>query len=237
MKFPIILTGLISVSAVIFGQNIDQIIEQVYQTNKKQEEIYQSLYPYSYHQDIIFQKLDDDGEIEEQSRRAFNVRAISAYEHNRTLVKALNYEDGVWHDVTAEERDKQKEGEGKKFSLKEMVGPENRDKYLFTMSGSEEVNGTPVYHITVDVREPDEEKFKGDLWVHKEAFIVVKAVLKPSDLPTAVDTMTMEFVLDNNSGYWLPAHVKLDAEISFLFFFSGRIKSDITFSDYEFSSP
>ncbi len=234
VKFSVIILSCVS---IVQGQNIGDIVERVYQANEQQEKIFQTLYPYSYHQKILFQKFDSDGDIDEQSRREYLVQAISENTHKRELIEAWNFEDGEWQEVTEEEKENDLKGESKKFSLNEMVGPETRDDYLFKLQGNEQLNGYPVYRISVQVKEPDDEKFAGELWVRSDDFIVVKATLNPSELPAAVDTMTMEFEMANISGYWLPAHVRLDAEISFLFFFSGRIKSDIVFYDYVFSSP
>jgi hypothetical protein len=218
----------------LHSQDAAALVEQIYQANEVYEKTIARLYPYSYRQDILFQKLDDDSAVEEQSRRIYQVRAVSEGEWTRDLLNAMDYKDGIWQDVTAEDKENQNEGESKKFSLREMVGPAYRDAYIFSIAGVEDYNRVPVYHIKVGVKEPDEDRFNGDLWVHREDYIVVKAILHPSDLPAAVDSMTMEFDMSKQSGHWLPEHVKLYAEVSFLFFFSGRIRSVITFSDYKF---
>jgi len=228
---------LLSFLSIVRGQNIGDIVERIYQANEQQEKILQSLYPYSYHQEILFQKFDADDDIDEQSRRKYLVRAVSENTHNRELIEAWNFEDGEWQDVTEEEKESGLKGEIKKFSLNEMVGPETRNDYLFKLHGNEQLNEYPVFRISVQVKEPDDEKFAGELWARRDDFIVIKARLNPSELPAAVDAMAMEFEMANTSGYWLPAHARLEAEISFLFFFSGRVKSDIDFYNYDFSSP
>lgn len=216
------------------SQDTAALVDLISQANEEHEQTIAGLYPYSYHQDILFQKLDDDTTVEEQSKRTYMVNAVSEKERTRNLLHAMDFKDGVWQDVTAEAKEDQKEGESKKFSLREMVGPGYRDAYLFSLAGEEDYYGLRVYHLKVRVNEPAEDKFKGDLWVHRDEYIVVRAILQPSDLPAAVDSMTMEFDMSKQSGYWLPEHVKFYAEVSFLFFFSGRIRSDITFSDYTF---
>ncbi len=223
-------------TAGVYGQRIDQIIGNVYDAEITKQENLRHLYPYSFSQEILFQKLDDDGAVEEQSRRTYHVRALSEDKQHRQLMEALEYEDGEWKDITAEASADHDEGESREFSLLEMVGPDGRKDYTFRLAGRDLVNGYPAYHVIAQVKEPDEDRFEGDLWVHRDEYVVIKAVLRPSDLPVAVDAMTMAFELSKISGNWLPVKIKLDAEVSFLFFFSGRIKSDITFQDYKFSS-
>jgi hypothetical protein len=226
--------SLLTISA--YGQHIDEIIENVCTAEVRQQENLRQIYPYSFSQEILFQKLDDDGAVEEQSRRTYKVRALSEKEQRRELMKALEYEDGEWIDITAQASADHEGGEGKEFSLMEIVGPDSRKAYSFELAGEDLVNGYPAYHVIAQVKEPDEDRFEGDLWVHRDEYVVIKAVLRPSDLPVAVDTMTMAFELSKISGNWLPVKINLDAEVSFLFFFSGRIKSDITFHDYKFPS-
>ena len=233
---PLILAGYLLLNAGIApAQETDALVEQIYQTLIDQEKLYQSLYPYTYKQEVHFQKLDDDGEAEEASRREYLVRVLSEDDHRRSLIRALDFEDGDWTDVTADKRNEPQEGDRKKFSLLEMVGPENRHDYTFSSNGHGDFNGQPVYYIHAQVKDPQEDKFNGDLWVHEKEFIVVKAVLEPSALPSAVDSMQMEFELLKTSGCWLPARVILNAKISFLIIFSGRIRSDIRFYDYQFT--
>ena len=83
--------------------------------------------------------------------------------------------------------------------------------------------------------EEDEEKFNGDLWIQVAEFNVIKAGLVPSELPTGLKSMGMDFEMAKFGQVWLPVRIDLKAEISFLFIFSGKIESTITFEDYKFN--
>jgi hypothetical protein len=48
--------------------------------------------------------------------------------------------------------------------------------------------------------------------------------------------MKMDIEMDQINDHWLPKRIQMNAEISFLFIFSGKIKSDILFYDYTFDA-
>ncbi len=219
----------------VYGQNVDEIVEKIYQQTLVYEEHLDSLKDYTYMQKIHFIKMDGDGEIEEQSKREYLVKVFSRDQRKRELISALDYDDLNWVDVTTNEKNKEpKESEGAKFSLTEIVSPEARGEYTFSISGNEEINGHMAIHLTVEPIEEDEEKFSGDLWFERESYDLVQARLKPSDNPTGVESMVMDFSMEKYNDVWLPQKITFEAEVSFLIIFKGKIFSEIRFEDYRF---
>jgi hypothetical protein len=227
--------GLIIITfSVSIAQDVDELIEKIYQANQIQDADIDSLTNYKFKQKINFVKLDGDDEVDEQSMREYEVLVESDKERKRKLLSAKNYEDGEWREVTEEEGKKKNKSEGQEFSLNEIVGPEYREKYQFNIIGKETVNNYPAIHITVECLEEDDTMFGGDLWIHQDEYAVVKASLIPAEFPTGIEYMKMDLEMDQINGHWLPKQIHMDAEISFLFIFSGKIKSDILFYDYVF---
>lgn len=222
-------------SPVVQGQNIDELIEKIYQQTVIHEAKLDSLQDYSFVQKIHFTKMDGDDEVEEQSIREFLVRVKSQDNRHRELISALDLEDEQWVDVTEKENNKrEKESKSVKFSLTEMVSPEMRKNYEFDLLKDDFIDGVQTIHMIVKPFEEDEDRFAGDLWFEKESYHLVQAKLVPSEFPTAVEDMLMEFSIGKFGDIWLPEKVKFEAEISFLFIFKGKILSDILFEDYRF---
>ena len=234
MNISTIIGVIIITLSVSVAQDVDELIEKIYQANQIQDADIDSLTNYKFKQKINFVKLDGDDEIEEQSMREYEVLVKSDKDRKRNLLSAKNYEDGEWREVTEEQEKKKRKSEGQEFSLNEIVGPEYRNKYEFDIIGNETIYNYPVIHIKVDCLEEDDTLFGGDLWIHQEEYAVVKASLIPAEFPTGIEYMKMDLEMDQINGHWLPKQIHMDAEISFLFIFSGKIKSDILFYDYVF---
>jgi len=219
------------------AQDIDEIIENIYLRTIEQEAQLDSLGDYSHRQKVHFTKLDGDGDVDEQSKREFRVKIRSHAQRYRELLAAYDFEDGQWIDVLTEEKNKKMKAQtrSQKFSLTEIVGPEERKKYKFDLTGERYIKGHDTIQIYAEPIEEDEEKFKGDLWFVKEDYSLIKAKLVPSEFPTGVDDMMMEFHMDKYGQVWLPSKIYFEAEISFLFIFKGRIMSEILFEDYQFN--
>ncbi len=219
------------------AQNVDRIIDNIYNTVLSQESLLDSLGGYSYVQTINFKKLDGNGEIEEQSQRDFIVKVRSPNQRHRELIAASDYEDGSWNDVTGREKNKKykPESQSHKFSLTEMVSPEQRPFYHFKLIGTEKTDKFDTVHLYIEPIEEDDEKFAGDLWFERNGYALVRAELIPSDNPIGVDSMIMRFEMRPYDGIWLPQKIIFDARISFLFFFKGAIYSEILFNDYHFN--
>ena len=228
LKLLVFFVFIISVHA----QDVDKLIEKIYQQNVKYDSLMAELGNYSYKQKVEFTKFDGDGDIDEKSYREFEVLVQAPDIHERELIVARDFEDGEWIDVTEERRKRQEKSESKQFSLDEMVGPDERKKYDFTYMGREIINDIDTEHVKAQYLEEDEDKFNGDLWFDAAEYNIVKARLIPSDFPTGVEFMMMDFEMQKINGYWLPVSIHLDAEISFLFIFSGKIQSRITNFDY-----
>ena len=217
-------------------QTLDEIIENIYQQTIIDEARLDSLGDYSYIQEIHFTKLDGDGEIEEQSRREFLVSVRSQEIRHRKLMVALDFEDEEWVDVTEKEKNKKRRAEStsEKFSLTEIVSPEMRDNYNFQLVGNEIIDGYDSIYLKVQPLEEDEEKFAGDLWFEKNTYALIQAKLVPSELPTGVQDMIMEFSMRKFGELWLPVKIIFEAEVSFLIIFKGKVLSEILFEDYLF---
>jgi len=238
LKLNILLIMLIMVvsAPVQRGQNTDEIVEQIYQHTLIHEAQLDDLQNYSFVQKILFTKLDGDGEIEEQSRREFIVRVHSQEVRHRELIAAFDLEEGQWVDITEKEKSAgQAENKSVAFSLTEMVSPEMRKFYEFERIGDDVVDSVKTLHLKAIPLEEDEDKFTGDLWFEKDTYALVKAVLIPSEFPTAIDDMVMEFTMSKICDIWLPVTINFKAEVSFLFLFKGKIISDIVFEDYRFN--
>jgi hypothetical protein len=214
---------------------VDEVVEKTYQQTLIHEGQLDSLKDYSYVQKIHFIKMDGDGEIEAQSKREFLVKVRSREQHERELIAAYDYEDDVWVNVTEKEKNKeQNEGKSVKFSLTEMVSPEARNNYRFTPVGDEFINGFQTLHLSVKPIEVDEDKFAGELWLVKDTYSLIKARLRPSENPTGIEKMLMNFTMSKINDIWLPVKITFEAEVSFLIIFKGKIFSEITFEDYRF---
>ncbi len=231
----LILSMLINVP-LVHSQSLDEIIENIYQQTITDEARLDSLGDYSYIQKIHFTKFDGDGEIEEQSRREFLVSVRSQEIRHRKLMVALDFEDEEWVDVTEKEINKKKRAEStsEKFSLTEIVSPEMRDNYNFKLIGNEIIDGYDSIHLKVQPLEEDEDKFAGDLWFERNTYALIQAKLVPSELPTGVQDMIMEFSMRKFGELWLPVKIIFEAEISFLIIFKGKILSEILFEDHLF---
>ncbi len=149
---------------------------------------------------------------------------------------ALDLEDEGWVDVTEKEKNKKRRAEStsEKFSLTEIVSPEMRGNYIFKPVGNEIIDGYDSIHLKVKPREEDEEKFAGDLWFEKNTYTLNQAKLVPSELPTGVQDMIMEFSMRKFGEVWLPVKIIFEAEISFLIIFKGKVLSEILFEDHLF---
>jgi len=220
---------------VVQGQNIDEIVENIYQQTLLHEAQLDSLQDYSFVQKIHFTKMDGDGEVEEQSIREFLIRVHSQENRHRELISALDFEDEQWIDVTEKEKNKrEEESKSVKFSLTEMVSPDMRKNYEFNRMSDAIIDSIQTIHLKVNPIEEDEDKFAGDLWFGKETYNLVRAELVPSEFPTAIENMRMEFSMGKFGEIWLPDKVRFEAEVSFLIIFKGKILSDILFEDYRF---
>jgi hypothetical protein len=219
-----------------FAQDINEILDKVYQQNLQQDELKKELGNYKYKQSIHFVKLDGDGEIDEQSKHEYYIYVKSDSLRKRELLFALEYEDGEWTDITEKEKSssKEKKSVSKSFSLSEMVSPENRLLYNFEVQNEEYIDTLNIIHLIVTPLEEDEDKFQGQLWFETKNYNLVKAELVPSEMPTFVNQMFMFFDMQKLDSLWFPKKVQFEADVSFLFFFRGKIHSEITFSDFEF---
>ena len=218
------------------AQEIGEIVENIYQRTLQQESQLDSLGDYSHVQKVHFTKLDGDGEVDEQSKREFVVKVHNRDQRHRELVAAYDFKDDHWIDVIEEEKSKKMKAQthSQKFSLTEMVGPEERKNYKFRLADENTINGYGTIKIFVEPLEEDEDRFKGELWLNKTDYSLIKARLIPSEFPTGVEDMMMEFFMDQFGSVWLPSKIYFEAEISFLFIFKGRIMSEILFEDYRF---
>ncbi len=221
-------------STISHAQNIEDLVEKIYQANRIHEQDLDSLLNYRFKQKINFVKLDGDDEIDEQSLRIFDICVASRDVRKRILVTARDYEDGAWQDVMAGEATNNESHEARKFSLNEMFGPQSRKNYIFRHIGTDQIRGYSVIHLTAKSTEKDEEFFNGDFWIDAGEYAVIKAKLSPSDFPMGVKFMQMIIDMDKFNGHWLPLKIHMNAAISFLWLFSGKIRSDIEFYDYTF---
>ena len=239
MKPILILINLISIFLVVStrAQTIPDIIDRIYKQTTEQEIRIDSLSEYQYHQKIHFIKMDGDDQIDEQSKREFIVFVRSQDQKHRKLISAFEYDDDQWIDITEREKNQRDESKTKsmKFSLLEMVAPENREDYFFEVVDEATIHAYETIHLSVKALEEDEERFSGDLWFEKENYNLVKAKLMPSDYPTGVQEMMMEFEMAEFGDVWLPENITFQATISFLFIFKGKVFSEIIFKDYLFN--
>ena len=187
---------------------------------------------HSYLQSVHFIKREGDGDIDEQSKRVFRVYVRPPDFVKRVLISAQNYTHGIWEDVTAAEKNKNRKSESQQFSLTEIVSPEKRSAYIFTRSSTNETKYDSVLHLSVQAIKKNVDRFDGELWFRTQDYVLKRAKLRPSETPTGVDSMQMQFELMSVGNYWLPASIYLEAYISFLFFFKGSIQTTIDFSNY-----
>jgi hypothetical protein len=217
----------------LHAQAVDELIDHVYQREIQLQNEREKMRDYVFRQAVHFTKMDGDGEVEEQSKRIFQVYVRPPDLTKRILISAKNYEDGRWIDVTRDERKKNRKTESQKFSLLEMVAPDVRENYMFNMIEKIISDSMIIYRIGIKAKEKNEEYFDGELWIEGEEYSLTKAILTPSDLPTGLESMVMSFRIHPLNGYWLPKNVLLEAHISFLFLFKGQIKTEIQFNDYK----
>jgi hypothetical protein len=218
----------------VHSQTVDEFIEHIYQRANEQKKEQDQMGDYVFRQAVHFTKLDGDGDIDEQSRRSFQVYVRPPDLTKRVLISAENYEDGKWIDVTMDERKENRKTESRQFSLLEMVAPDVRDNYRFNIMDTIISDNMNIYCIGVTAKEKAEEYFDGKLWIEGRDYSLTRAVLTPSDMPTGLESMMMSFDLQKIGGYWLPKKVLLEAHISFLFIFKGKIKTTIQFTNHKF---
>jgi len=225
------------IQAQVIPNYIDSILDKINLQSQKQDALQKQLGNYKFKQFIHFIKYDGDGEINEQSKREFYIYVKYDSLRKRELISALDFEDGEWVDVTEDEKNdkKQKESESKSFSLSEMVSSENRNLYEFEIIGQEYIDTLNTIHIKVTSIEEDEDRFQGNLWFETQNYNLVKADLSPSEMPTFVDNMQMYFEMQKIGSIWFPKKIQFAAEVDVLFLFSGKIYSDIIFSEFEFN--
>ena len=225
------------IQAQVISNELNVILDKIHLQNQKQEKLQKSLGDYKYKQFIHFIKMDGDGEIDEQSKREYYIYVKSDSLRKRELISALDYEDTLWTDITDKEKSssKEKHSESKSFSLSEMFGPENRKFYNFEFKGQDYIDSLNTIHIIATALEEDEDRFQGQLWFETNEYSLVKAELKPSDMPTFVDDMQMFFEMQKVDSLWFPKKIEFDAEVGILFLFSGKIHSEILFTDFEFN--
>jgi hypothetical protein len=223
--------------AQVIPNEINNLLDKINLQSQKQETLQKSLGDYKYTQFIHFIKMDGDGEIDEQSKREYTIYVKSDTLRKRELISALEYEDSLWTDITDKEKNSSKErhSESKSFSLSEMFGPKNRKFYNFEIKGEEFIDTLNTIHMIVTALEEDEDRFQGNLWFETNEYTLVKAELKPSDMPTFVDDMQMFFDMQKVDSLWFPKKIVFNAEVGILFLFSGKIHSEILFSDFEFN--
>ena len=237
---------LISVISLLFtiqlhaqeiSDEINTILDKINLQSQKQEELQKTLGDYKYKQFIHFIKMDGDREIDEQSKREYYIYVKSDSLRKRELISALEYEDGEWVDITEEEKSssKEKKSESKSFSLSEMFSPENRKLYNFEIKGEKYIDTLNTVYLSVKALEEDEDRFEGKLWFETNDYNLVKAELIPSEMPTFVDSMFMSFNMQQIDSMWFPKKIEFGADVSVLFFFSGKIYSEIKFSGFEFN--
>lgn len=216
---------------------LNEILDKIYMQEQEQENQKKNLGDYKYKQFIHFVKMDGDGEIDEQSKREFFIYVKSDSIRKRQLISALDYEDGAWKDITEKKKNSKVKSErrSKRFSLSEMVSPEYRQFYEFEIIGEKFIDTLNTIQLRVYPIEEDEDRFKGDLWFDLKDYNLIKAELIPSDMPTFVDEMSMFFKMQKIDSIWFPKKINFQADVSVLFFFSGKIHSEILFSDFEFN--
>lgn len=227
----------IQLYAQVIPNEVNSILNKIHVQSQKQEEQQKTLGDYKFNQYIHFKKYDGDDDIDEQSKREFNIYVKSNSLRKRELISASNFEDGKWIDVTMEEKNntKEKHRESKSFSLSEIVSPENRKLYKFEIIGEEYIDSLKTIHLKATSIEEEEDRFQGQLWFETNDYNLVKAELKPSEMPTFVDDMQMFFELQKVDSLWFPKIIQFDAEVGILFLFSGKIHSEIMFSEFEFN--
>ena len=223
--------------AQVIPNDIVSILDKIDLQSQKQDAKQKELGNYKFRQHIHFIKYDGDGEIDEQSKREFNIYVKSDSNKKRELISAFDFEDGKWIDVTEQEKNdkRQKKRESKSFSLSEMVSPESRKLFNFEIIGEEYIDTLNTINLNVSSLEEDEDRFQGNLWFETENYNLVKANLSPSEMPTFVDSMQMNFEMQDLDYFWFPKKIEFFAEVDVLYLFSGRIHSDILFSDFEFN--
>jgi len=233
----LIINIIFQIHAQVIPNEINTILDKINLQSQKQDEFREYLGNYKFKQFIHFIKYDGDGAIDEQSKREFYIYVKSDSLRKRELISALDFEDGKWIDITEDEKrdNKAKKNESKSFSLSEMVSPENRLLYEFKLFGEEYIDTLNTIHIKVTSIEEDEDRFQGNLWFELKEYNLVKAELIPSEMPTFVDSMKMNFEMQTFNSFWFPKKIEFYAEVDVLFLFSGKIHSDIFFSDFEFN--
>ncbi len=216
---------------------VNEILDKIHLQSEKHKKQKENLGDYKYKQFIHFQKLDGDGEIDEQSKREFIIYVKSDSIRKRQLVSALDYDDGEWKDITEKKKNSKvkSESRSKSFSLSEVVSPENRQFYEFEIHGEKFIDTFNAIHLNVNPIEEDEDRFSGDLWFDANDYNLVKAELIPSDMPMFVDEMFLSFNMQKIDSLWFPKRIEFGADVSVLFIFSGKIHSEIIFSDFEFN--
>lgn len=143
---------------------------------------------------------------------------IAGKNRREEILEARETEKGITRDVTTEYRERtqqeeaeasekssegsEKKGKGKRqgFTLTDdhlfPFSSEARGKYEFSRGEDSVWQGVPVLVLESRARVPQKELMEGRYYLNKESLIVMRAELRPSQLPRVVKAIEMDFWFD-----------------------------------------
>lgn len=184
-------------------------------------------------------KLGGDDEVKEEKK------FLKTYYFKDSLFKAEFHEyylDGRLQ--SQKELDKEirkaaerrKKGRGRDASVNPMEPfyPENRDKYIFTLVGTELTHGCIAYHIIADCLVEDENLFEGDFWFEINHLNLLHAEFHPAKLPSKIKKLDMiKDYAPVEAGYWLPVGFRLHGKGQVLLLIKFNFAVEERYSGWE----
>ena len=184
-------------------------------------------------------KLGGDGAVKEEKK------FLKSYAFKGKLFKEEfreYYLDGKLQDESelkkqvAESNERRRKGRSRDASINPMEPfyPENRGKYVFTLTGKELQHGCVSYHIVADCLVEDENLYEGDFWFEVNWLNLVHAEFHPAKMPTTIKMLDMTKSYGPvEYGYWLPVGFHLRGKGQAMLFIKFNFEVEERYSGHK----
>ncbi len=187
-------------------------------------------------------RLSGDGDVKEEKQFLKNY----TFHDTALAVEFVEfYLDGVPQSedkLRAEAEDaakRRKEGKSRDASIRPLTAfaPDIRTHYSYNLMGIEPIRGFTCYHITAAYDGKDEEIYEGDFWIETESLHLVKAELRPSELPGPLKQLDMSFTYAPQDGWWLPQSFHLHGRGRAMLVISFHFEVEERYTDHRVNVP
>jgi hypothetical protein len=106
--------------------------------------------------------------------------------------------------------------------------------YRFGLMGNDNIDGRPVYVLSVDPLKPEKFLYRGTVWVDAENFGVVKIQASPAKNPSMwISGATIWVTNQLADGFWLPKETRSQTRVRL----GGTATLTIQYGQYQFDRP